>query len=87
MPSPGGRFISFFVEILIESLLPWKAAAVGLWLAGFFLLERLRPAASYPKSDDAAPPWRRVLRNATLWGINSALSPRNAIKATSERVT
>ena len=63
------------MESLIETLLPWKAAAVAVWLASFFLIERLLPAAPYPESEDSAPPWRRVLRNAALWGINTALSP------------
>lgn len=63
------------MESLLESILPWKAAVVGVWLASFFLLERLRPAAPPPAAEDSGPPWRRLLRNASFLAVNSVLSP------------
>lgn len=56
-----------------EGLLAWKGAAVALWLAAFFLAERLRPAAPRPAA--VARPLARLARNGLLWGINTLLSP------------
>ena len=55
----------------MEQLLAWKGAAVALWLAIFFIAERLRPAAPFPPG----APWPRLLRNAGLAVINLVLSP------------
>ena len=76
------------MESLLDSLLTWKAVAVGLWLAAFFAAERLRPAALEPKPEagPGAEPGvepgvepggglARVLRNGGLWLANLALSP------------
>jgi sterol desaturase/sphingolipid hydroxylase (fatty acid hydroxylase superfamily) len=56
----------------VQTLLLWKSLAVGLWLAAFFLAERLAPAAVAPA--DVAP-WRRLGRNAGLYLVNIGLSP------------
>ena len=58
----------------IEQLVAYKAAAVGLWLALLFALERWRPAAAAP-TDDGRFGWRRLVRNATLWLATVGLSP------------
>ncbi len=58
------------MELGLETLLPWKAAAVGVWLAFFFVAERLRPMASEP---DGAR--NRLGRNGGLWLSNLVLSP------------
>ena len=58
------------MELGLESLLPWKAAAVGVWLALFFIAERLRPMAVEPEGKRA-----RLGRNGGLWVANIALSP------------
>lgn len=58
---------------LPEGLLAWKGAAVAVWLAAFFLAERLRPAAPLPAA--AGRPLNRLARNGLLWGINTLLSP------------
>ncbi len=55
----------------MEQILAFKAVAVALWLATFFIAERLRPAAPIP----AGAPWPRLLRNAVLAAINLVLSP------------
>ena len=55
----------------MEQLLAWKGAAVALWLAIFFIAERLRPAAPFPPG----APWARLLRNAGLAIINLVVSP------------
>lgn len=56
----------------VQTLLLWKSLAVGLWLAAFFLAERLAPAARPPAH---FAPWRRVARNAGLYLVNIGLSP------------
>lgn len=55
-------------------LLGVKVALVPLWFLAFFALERLRPAAS-PASVVARSSASRLLRNGSLWLINSGLSP------------
>ena len=55
----------------MEHLLAYKGAAVGLWLAIFFIAERLRPAAPFP----AGAPRPRLFRNLILAAINLVLSP------------
>ena len=62
----------------LEILLTWKGAAVLVWLAAFFLAERLAPAAVRPVGRDRsgmAGGWPRVLRNLGLWLANVGLSP------------
>jgi len=58
------------MELGLESLLPWKAVAVGAWLALFFVAERLRPKALEPSGARA-----RLGRNGGLWLSNLVLSP------------
>ena len=55
----------------MEHLLAYKGVAVGLWLAIFFIAERLHPAAPFP----AGTPWPRLLRNLVLAAVNLVLSP------------
>ncbi|MEX0922216.1 MAG: sterol desaturase family protein [Rhodovibrionaceae bacterium] len=62
------------MESLLETVLAWKALAVGAWLAGFFLLERLEPAAPPPQTEDSGSPGQRLLRNLAFWAGNSGLS-------------
>ncbi len=62
------------MESLLQTILPWKTLAVGLWLAGFFALERLAPAAPPPKAADSGTAWQRLGRNLGLWLANSGLS-------------
>ena len=62
----------------MEMLLTWKGVAVLIWLAAFFLGERLAPAAARPEGPDQsglAGGWWRVLRNLGLWLANVGLSP------------
>ena len=67
--------------IELDTLLGWKAAAVGIWVALFFVAERLVPAARPPGREttgQSAPDssgWQRVGRNLGLWLINAGLSP------------
>ena len=65
------------MEGAIQFLLSWKAVLVGLWLAAFFLAERLRPAAhppERPRNGEADFGLKRLGRNATLWLGNAGLS-------------
>ncbi len=55
----------------MEHLLAYKGIAVGLWLAIFFVAERLRPASPFPPGQGLA----RLLRNAGLAIVNLILSP------------
>ena len=55
----------------MEHLLAYKGLAAGLWLAIFFIAERLQPAAPFPPGAGAA----RLLRNAGLAVLNLILSP------------
>src|SRR5690554_8134206 len=55
-------------------LLGVKVALVPAWFLAFFALERLRPAAS-PASVVARSSGSRLLRNGSLWLMNSVLSP------------
>jgi sterol desaturase/sphingolipid hydroxylase (fatty acid hydroxylase superfamily) len=63
----------------IETLLSLKAALVGAALLFFIVYERLRPAVESPllvrfgRASRAA--WERLVRNASLFGINLLLSP------------
>ncbi len=63
------------MDLTIESLLAWKGVAIAIWLAIWFMVERMIPAAAEP--NDLALPggWRRVLRNMGLWFVNVAISP------------
>jgi sterol desaturase/sphingolipid hydroxylase (fatty acid hydroxylase superfamily) len=56
---------------LMEHLLAYKSIAVGLWLAAFFIAERLNPAAPFPPRAGVS----RLMRNAGLAAINLLLSP------------
>lgn len=65
------------MEGAIQFLLSWKAILVGLWLATFFLAERLRPAAQppeQPRGGEAGFGLKRLGRNAALWLGNAGLS-------------
>lgn len=66
------------MESLIQGLVAWKAYIVFGWLAGFFLLERLRPAAREGALQGAAQAvagaWARLGRNGGLWLCNVGLS-------------
>ena len=58
------------MELELDVLLSWKAAAVGAWLALFFVAERLIPRSVEP---DGAR--NRLGRNGGLWLSNLVLSP------------
>lgn len=65
------------MEQAVEFLLTWKAVIVGVWLAAFFLGERLLPAASPPqdpRGGEARFGLHRLMRNAGLWLGNVGLS-------------
>jgi sterol desaturase/sphingolipid hydroxylase (fatty acid hydroxylase superfamily) len=63
----------------LEGLLSFKGIVVGACLALFLIYERVRPAVDHPllvgfrRASRAA--WRRVARNASLFGINLLISP------------
>jgi sterol desaturase/sphingolipid hydroxylase (fatty acid hydroxylase superfamily) len=57
----------------MQYLLTYKAVAVGLWLLAFFIAERLKPAAPFPRGQ--GPAGRRLWHNAGLAAVNFALSP------------
>lgn len=59
------------MELGLETLLPWKAAAVGVWLALFFIAERLRPRVVEPPAGART----RLGHNGGLWLANLGLSP------------
>lgn len=65
------------MEQALDLLLTWKAPVVVVWIAVFFLLERLRPAAREAAAGAGAPrgAWQRVSRNLGLWLLNVGLSP------------
>lgn len=65
------------MDTAIDILLTWKAALLGVWLAAFFIAERLRPSARPPAATPgaAAGGVARLARNAGLWLVNTALSP------------
>lgn len=64
------------MEDAVQHLLAWKGAAVGVWLAALFLLERLRPAAPPPaRLRDGRFGWKRLARNGGLFLANIGLSP------------
>jgi sterol desaturase/sphingolipid hydroxylase (fatty acid hydroxylase superfamily) len=64
------------MDLSLQALLAWKSVAVGAWLAGLFLAERLVPWARWPGAGpwDRAG-WRRIARNFVLWALNVGLSP------------
>ena len=62
------------MELDVAALLQWKSLAIGLWLAAFFLLERLVPAAPVPEARLRGGVWQRVFVNGGLWTLNIALS-------------
>jgi sterol desaturase/sphingolipid hydroxylase (fatty acid hydroxylase superfamily) len=63
----------------IEALLSFKAIAVGAFLLLFLIYERVRPAVDNPLlvrfRGASAAAWRRLVRNAGLFGINLLVSP------------
>jgi sterol desaturase/sphingolipid hydroxylase (fatty acid hydroxylase superfamily) len=60
------------MQVGVDQLLAWKGAVVAAWFAVLFVAERWRPAVA---PHLAEPPWRRLARNAVLWGVNALLSP------------
>jgi len=62
------------MEDVLQQVLAIKLWAVGVWLVLLFAAERLWPAAR-PARDEGPFGWRRLLRNAGLWAINTGLSP------------
>jgi len=79
-----------------DVLLAWKAVAVPLWIAAFFVLERLLPAATPRDVGQPIPsrfgeerlgPWRRVGRNLSLWLFNVGLSPLVVLPVTAAAST
>ena len=63
------------MEPLVEELLGWKLAVVGLWFVAFFAAERLLPAAPMPAElAEPAARRRRLGRNLAFWAINAGLS-------------
>lgn len=52
-----------------QILIDWKAAVVGLWFAGFVLIEWLAPAVKRLGG------WSRLGRNGGLWLVNAIMSP------------
>ncbi len=65
------------MEQAVEALLGWKAAIVAVWLAAFFISERVWPSAKLPQdvAGQELGPVRRIARNAVLWLVNVAVSP------------
>ncbi len=64
---------------LVQDLAAWKAYLVFAWLALFFALERLRPAAregelERSQAQPVAGGWARLGRNGGLWLCNVGLS-------------
>jgi sterol desaturase/sphingolipid hydroxylase (fatty acid hydroxylase superfamily) len=63
----------------IETLLSFKAVVVGCFLALFLIYERVRPAVDDPLlvrfRRASAAAWRRLARNAGLFGINLLIGP------------
>jgi len=55
-----------------ETLLAYKSVAIAGWVALFFVVERLLPAANVPL--DRGSRTRRLLSNAGLFGTNAVLS-------------
>ncbi len=62
------------MEDTIPDLLRFKGMVVIAWLVLLFALERVMPAAM-PPDGDGKWCWRRLLRNAGLWLVNTGLSP------------
>ena len=63
----------------VESLLSVKAALVGAVLVAFLIYERVRPAVDHPLlvrfRGASVAAWRRLARNAGLFGINLLIGP------------
>jgi sterol desaturase/sphingolipid hydroxylase (fatty acid hydroxylase superfamily) len=61
----------------VTTLLAWKGLAVFVWLAAFFVAERLLPAAPTPpqRPDEPRGGLSRLARNAGLWMMNIGISP------------
>ncbi len=74
------------MDPIVETLLAYKGAAILVWLAFFFLAERLRPAAPQPEALGGRPfeggALKRLARNAGLWLANVGLSPLVVIPVT-----
>src|SRR5262249_41555694 len=58
----------------LAHLVAYKGLIVGLWFAGLFLAERIRPASPLPDIVARAP-ISRLARNLALAAINFLLSP------------
>ena len=63
----------------VEYLLSFKAVLVGAFLVLFLIYERVRPAVDHPLlvrfRGASAAAWRRLVRNAGLFGINLVVGP------------
>jgi sterol desaturase/sphingolipid hydroxylase (fatty acid hydroxylase superfamily) len=63
----------------VEYLLSFKAVLVGAFLVAFVIYERVRPAVDHPLlvrfRGASAAAWRRLVRNAGLFGINLLVAP------------
>jgi sterol desaturase/sphingolipid hydroxylase (fatty acid hydroxylase superfamily) len=70
----------------VESLLSVKAALVGAVLVVFLIYERARPAVDHPLlvrfRGASASAWRRLARNAGLFGINLLIGPLIVVPVT-----
>lgn len=62
---------------MFEQLLAWKAVIIGLWLALFFILERLAPASPWAPADPQQQfsQLRHLAQNTILWLLNLLISP------------
>jgi sterol desaturase/sphingolipid hydroxylase (fatty acid hydroxylase superfamily) len=62
---------------MFEQLLAWKAMIIGVWLALFFILERLSPASAWKPTNPQQQfsQLRHLTQNTSLWLLNALISP------------
>ncbi len=62
---------------MLEQMLAWKAAIIGVWLVGFLLLERLFPASPWKPENrqQGFSHLKHLGQNASLWAVNLLISP------------